>query len=186
MNSAPTTPIFIFLDFIRTYNGYFDNEAHWSDMKRYIMVLMALLAVIGIADSAYLTLAHYGIIGHANLSLACNLGSGGCNSVLNSPNATLFGIPNSELGLLYFSVVLGAVAIRWIIGRWVKPVMFLGFLTFGLCYSVFLLYDLFFVLGVPCPYCILAHTANGLMFFLYIFTRPFESNLFNRRFWPIS
>ena len=145
-----------------------------SDMRRYITIIMGLLACIGIVDSIYLTLVHYQLLGRGPQVLACSLGSGGCRTVLESPNATLFGVPNSELGILYFAVVLGAVIIRIFTGRWVKPWLFLGLLTVGLAYSLFLLHNMLFVLGVPCPYCIMAHTANALTFVLYTLTNPFE------------
>ena len=145
-------------------------------MKRYITIMMGFVAAIGLADSVYLTLVHYQLLAHKATTLACNLSSGSCVSVLQSPYASLFGVPNAELGIAYFSIVLGAVIIRILTGRWLKPWIFLGLLTVGLAYSLFLLYDLFFVLGIPCPYCILAHTANGLMFVLYALTRPLELN----------
>lgn len=143
-------------------------------MKKYIIIIMIVLAAIGVADSIYLTLIHYQLIGHTPQIVACSLGPGGCKKVLDSPNASLFGLPNAELGLMYFSILMGAITIRILTGKWVKPWLFLGFMVVGLFYSIFLLYDMLFILGVPCPYCILAHTSNLLIFVLFTLSNPFE------------
>lgn len=63
--------------------------------------LLAVLALIGIADAAYLSL-------HAatGAPLVCDIGAGldGCNQVANSPYSQVAGIPLAYLGVLFYGL----------------------------------------------------------------------------------
>lgn len=78
-----------------------------------LLSLLMVLALIGIADSAYLSLH-----AAAGTPLVCDLGSAlsGCNQVANSPYSQVFGIPLAYLGvafyLVFFLVALGARVLR--------------------------------------------------------------------------
>lgn len=63
---------------------------------------MAVLATIGVIDTASITLNRWGVIGN----LSCPGGAEGCDKVLNSPWGTVFGQPLSLFGLLAYGAVL--------------------------------------------------------------------------------
>ncbi len=68
------------------------------------------LAGVGAALSLYFTLAYYGWIeAHALPAAFCRREERSCLTVLQTPYARLFGVPNSLLGLFLYALV-GAVA----------------------------------------------------------------------------
>ncbi len=63
---------------------------------------MAVLATIGVIDTAAITLNRWGVIG----DLSCPGGAEGCDKVLNSPWGSVFGQPLSLFGFLAYGAVL--------------------------------------------------------------------------------
>nr|WP_286191214.1 vitamin K epoxide reductase family protein [Synechococcus sp. FACHB-909] len=63
---------------------------------------MAVLATIGVIDTATITLNRWGLIGN----LSCPGGAEGCDKVLNSPWGSVFGQPLSLFGFLAYGAVL--------------------------------------------------------------------------------
>ena len=75
-----------------------DPPASRAKASTILFMVAALLAVVGLADSIYLTVEHL-----AGRSVPCTI-TGGCEQVLNSSYATLAGLPLSGLGALaYFT-----------------------------------------------------------------------------------
>jgi len=69
---------------------------------RWIRVVMAVLATIGVIDTGTITLKRWGVIGQ----LSCPGGADGCDKVLNSVWGSLFGQPLSLFGFLAYATVL--------------------------------------------------------------------------------
>ncbi len=70
------------------------------------------LALVGAALSTYFTLAYYGWIeAHALPAAFCRREERSCLTVLQTPYARLFGVPNSLLGLLLYLAVIALVAL---------------------------------------------------------------------------
>ncbi|AFY30053.1 vitamin K epoxide reductase family protein [Cyanobium gracile] len=70
--------------------------------RRWARVVMAVLATIGVIDTASITLNRWGVIGN----LSCPGGAEGCDKVLNSPWGSVFGQPLSLFGFLAYGAVL--------------------------------------------------------------------------------
>ncbi|KEF40703.1 MAG: thioredoxin [Cyanobium sp. CACIAM 14] len=70
--------------------------------RRWVRVVMAVLATIGAIDTGSVTLNRWGILG----GLSCPGGAAGCDKVLNSPWGTVFGQPLSLFGFLAYAAVL--------------------------------------------------------------------------------
>ncbi|MGH9813259.1 MAG: vitamin K epoxide reductase family protein [Candidatus Acidiferrales bacterium] len=87
------------------------------------------LAGVGLALSLYFTLAYYGWIeAHALPAAFCRREERSCLTVLQTPYARVFGVPNSVLGLLLYLLV-GAVAVQALSGAppaWLWQVTFAG------------------------------------------------------------
>ena len=110
---------------------------------------VALLALIGLADSVYLTVQH--ITGE---TVRCTIVSG-CSEVLSSPYSTVGGVPLALLGAVaYFTVfslaTLAAFEYQFVT-RLLAIVVGLMFLT-----TLWLLYLQAFVIGQFCQYCLLS------------------------------
>ena len=131
-------------------------------MRPVLPVLILALALIGLADSTYLSLAHFGIVDlHSSyLPSVCRIGAGGCNEALNSQQGTVFGIPTALLGAGYFAALLAAALVRNVYGKWHRPLALAALLTGGAAFSAYLLHSLFFVVNALCPYCVAAHAIN--------------------------
>lgn len=152
-------------------SGYLSNEARNILRMRHLVPLIILaLALLGMADSVYMTLAHYNVVSLASLepSGACSLTGKTCSLVVTSPQASVFGIPHALLGAAYFTALIGAALIRLKVGCWFAPWEMLGFLIAGFGWSVYLTQELLLQLHIPCPYCLTAHGINTAIVALYI------------------
>ncbi|WP_216904933.1 vitamin K epoxide reductase family protein [Synechococcus sp. CCY 9618] len=70
--------------------------------RRWVRVVMAVLATIGVIDTGAITLKRWGVLG----GLTCPGGAEGCDKVLNSPWGSVFGQPLSLFGFLAYGAVL--------------------------------------------------------------------------------
>lgn len=138
-------------------------------MRIAILILIAVLSTVGIADSAYLTLMHFGVAAPRSewMARACDFEEGSCESVQKFPEATIFGIPSALLAILFYAFVLSAVLVRVFTGSWLLPGAMLGVLIAALGYSAYLSYLLIAQMHIPCPYCLAAHSINLVILMLY-------------------
>lgn len=138
-------------------------------MKHLIPAIIGLLALLGLADSSYLALVHYGVVSPASMegSGVCQLAARSCASVILSPESAIFGIPHAVLGAGYFAMLLGAAMVRLVLGRWFAPWEMLGFLIVGLAFSAYLAQELLLRMHVPCAFCLTAHAINVVVVALY-------------------
>lgn len=129
------------------------------------------LAAVGLYIAAYFTLVYYDVL-EANTRLmprVCRLEKRTCQTVLGTRFARVFGVPNSLLGVAYYIVVIVLVSTGWIragggvfigsIGVEIG-VAVLIVAWFTVLLAAFLAYSLFFIIKVPCPLCLAAHTIN--------------------------
>ena len=87
------------------------------------------LAGVGLALSSYFTLAYYGWIeAHALPAAFCRREERSCVTVLQTPYARVFGVPNSLLGLLLYLLVggLAAFSLTGALPAWLWKVSFAG------------------------------------------------------------
>jgi uncharacterized membrane protein len=118
--------------------------------------ILALIALLGLADATFLTVAHL-----TGDDAVCGSRIG-CSTVLGSAYATIHGIPTAAFGAVaYFTVFSLAVLVasgfvrmrRFLIV--VVSVMFLA--------SLYFLYLQAFVLHAFCPYCLLSAALTFLL-----------------------
>lgn len=112
---------------------------------------VAVLALIGILISTYMAAYKFGFIGQ----VMC--GTGGCETVQNSPWADFLGIPVPVIGLagygVLFVVALLGVQPRWMEDRRVAAVLTAAAVV-GVLFSAYLSYLEEFVIGAWCRWCI--------------------------------
>ena len=136
------------------------------------MVLIALSA-LGFLISCYFTAVAYRWIppNAPWIPAFCRMGERTCASIVDTPRARLFGVPNSALGqLFYLALALGVVS-----GVLFANPFFIVYLAFsGLTVMVglFLTYSLLFLTRVPCPLCFTSHGINFVIFILLVMARP--------------
>src|SRR5215471_13454294 len=78
-----------------------------------VRVVVAVLALAGLADAFYFTFAYYGRIKKARWvpEILCAREGSNCVTVVHTPYARVFGVPNSLLGVLYYLLL-----ILWAVG----------------------------------------------------------------------
>ena len=74
--------------------------------RRWVRVVMAVLATIGVIDTGSITLKKWGILGSLSCSSEGFFGCNGCEKVLSSGWGSLFGQPLSLFGFLAYGAVL--------------------------------------------------------------------------------
>jgi uncharacterized membrane protein len=145
-------------------------------------VSLAGLALAGLVISIYFTLAYYGRIRNARWVPAalCASEESACVTVLRTPYARVFGVPNSLLGIAYYVSVLLLVA-----RGWASPLLDVQFAsTYRVIFPAhalilpslatvllgfYLIFALRWKLGVDCPLCYAAHAINlGIFVLLFL------------------
>ena len=100
----------------------------------------------------------------------CAVG-GGCDLVLTSRWATLFGLPTALWGLFGYAALAGVAFVRRAESQW-SWAWTLAF--FGVCYSVYLTTVSLTVLGSACPYCLTSLALMTGILALVVWQRPPE------------
>ena len=130
----------------------------------------ALLALVGVADSVYLTVQH--LLGN---TLRCTLTSG-CSEVLGSPYASIWGVPLAAVGAVaYFTAFSLATlsAFGYLKARTLLAVLVAAMFVV----TLWLLYLQAFVLQAFCQYCLLSAAVTTLLAIIVITQRLTRSKL---------
>ena len=144
-----------------------------------IRLFIVLLSLAGLADSLYFTFAYYGRIRKARWvpEIFCAREGSSCVTVVRTPYARVFGIPNSLLGIVYYVALLVWIGFvprhLSISGRIFRPFETVGLWLLGaslltVMLGFYLVYALRRTLGVDCPLCYAAHAINVGLFVLLI------------------
>lgn len=124
----------------------------------------ALVAVIGLADSVYLTVHHY-----TNEPVPCSLVEG-CETVLTSAYAEVAGVPIAAFGALSYFVAFSLAVLAAFGNR-------TTWLLFGLqaalmaAASAYLVYLQGVVIGAFCQFCLISAATSIALFVIYTFSR---------------
>ena len=131
--------------------------------KNKIFIILLILGFFGFFDAIFLSIIHY-----KNIVPPCTI-THGCEKVLNSQFAVIFGIPMSNYGAVYFlvSIILNVLVFQHIKNIWMDRI-FLIFNASGIIVAIILLYLQFVVLQALCQYCILVELILFLSFYFSI------------------
>jgi uncharacterized membrane protein len=131
-----------------------------------IRMAVAVVALLGLFDAAYLTLHAFGVIG----SLACGA-TGGCEIVQSSKWKTFLGLPVAAWGAGYYVSVL-ALALVGLQDRFVDSVMvrrgLLVLTGWGVLFSAWLTWLEAFVIHAWCKFCLVSAGLAVVLFALAI------------------
>lgn len=118
--------------------------------------IMAIVALGGLADATFLTVAHLTGDDAVCGSLA------GCSKVLGSVYATTAGIPTATFGAVAYFTVFSLAILAAFGHAWVRAFL-IGVVALMFAASLYFLYLQAFVLHAFCPFCLLS---AALTFFL--------------------
>lgn len=131
--------------------------------SKWASIIFLVVAVAGFIDAAYLTAFHY--LGEVP---PCSIVEG-CEEVTTSRFSTLFGIPISLFGALYYLFFIG-LALAYIDTKNEKILFFASYASIsGFLVSLFLLYLQVFVIKALCLYCIFSVATSTLLFLIGVY-----------------
>ena len=135
-------------------------------------LLLFLLSVLGFFISFYFTAVAYRWIRPDVpwIPTFCQLGEKTCATIVFTPRARVFGMPNSVLGQVFYVLLLAGVAGGFLY----SPPAYYAYLmaslvTVGL--GIFLTYSLLFVTRVLCILCFTTHGINFIIFLILVLGR---------------
>jgi len=146
-----------------------DELRRMESRSRWPRLAISALALIGLADSAYLT---YLKVQLCSQGLSC--GFGGCDVVNQSPYAEIAGIPVALLGFIFYAIVL-ALSLFWYDAqgkgdRWLGWGL-LALAGWGVLFSAYLTAIEIFVLYTICPFCMVSAATVTAIFALILSDR---------------
>ena len=152
---------------IKFINFFKHKQANIRDDRR-IFAGMLIGAILSLVASFVLSVEAVHLAANPNAELSCSINAVvNCATVSLHPSATMFGFPNSFLGLIAEPVVI-TVAIAGLAGvAFPRAFMFaaqIGY-TLGFIFAYVLLYISFFIIRALCPWCLLVTVTTTLVFF---------------------
>ena len=133
------------------------NESLQSKIPKWPSLTIMLLALVGVFDTAYLTIEHF-----QGNQVNCSI-TNGCGEVLSSQYATIGPIPLALLGLLYYLAIVMLAAL-WADKHNPRHLLMLrAVVSAGFVLSLYLVYLQFFVLDAICQYCMLSAITTTLI-----------------------
>ena len=121
---------------------------------------MLILALIGIADAAYVAHGNY-----SGAQLWCPI-LDGCNAVINSPYSRVFGMPMSYFGFVYYLFMFG-LASRLAYEPAAGSVRFrvVLYAALGAISSAYFIYLQLGLIAAICTYCLISAVISFLLLF---------------------
>jgi uncharacterized membrane protein len=132
-------------------------------------IAAVVLAAAGLADSAYLTAKHF-----SGGEVPCSIIEG-CEQVLSSTYAEVYGIPTAAFGAAaYFAAF--SLALLTYYGNSRLWNLF-GILTLAMAgFTVWLVYLQAYVIGAFCQFCLISAATTTLLCVTYLSSRLFSKN----------
>lgn len=118
-----------------------------------LRIITIILAIIGLADSIYLT-----AIKVTNTAALCLPGLGDCETVNTSRFSEIFGVPIALLGALAYAVILLVLFLEQKNPFFAANggLLLFGISLVGVLYSAYLTYVEIAVIRAICPYCVVS------------------------------
>ncbi|OJZ66725.1 hypothetical protein BRW64_09710 [Mycolicibacterium diernhoferi] len=133
-----------------------DTSAGRSGVRRSSAIGVLIAGVLGLAAAAALTVEKIEILIDPSYIPSCSLNPVlSCGSVMITPQASVFGFPNSLIGIVGFTVVLvtGVLAVaRVSLPRWYWAGLAIG-TALGTVFVHWLIFQSLYRIGALCPYC---------------------------------
>jgi uncharacterized membrane protein len=160
---------------------FFTHDEKKLRDDRWIFASMLVGACLSLLAAFVLSVEAVELAKNPNAALSCNINIVlNCASVGKHPSATMFGFPNSFLGLMAEPIVI-TVAIAGLAGiKFPRRFMFaaqIGY-TLGFIFALALFYISFVIIQVLCPWCLLVTLTTILVWFAITRYNIRENNLY--------
>ena len=129
--------------------------------------ILFFAAALALLAAFQLSIDKLHLLEHPEAQLSCSINAVlNCASVMKTPQASLFGFPNSFLGLMAYPVFI-FVAIAALSGvrfnKTILRILFAGALT-AFLFALWLFFDSVYVIQILCPWCLLTTTTTTIIF----------------------
>lgn len=144
--------------------------------KNFLGLIIFIFSLTGTIASLILTIERIHYLSNPNTNLLCSINSTfNCKSVMNSPEAEIFGFPNSLLGLIGYSIFITYSLFlifkskKYLIN--IIDYIYLSGSFIAFIFSYWLIYVSVFLIESLCIYCIISCISATNIFFslLYLF-----------------
>jgi uncharacterized membrane protein len=147
------------------------EETRSAGQPLWLQVVTFVLAVVGLAISAYETWAHY----NGSHLAGCSTKPGStfdCTAVITSPQSMVFGvIPVAVLGLAFYVAAVPLFSPwAWRMQRREVHLLRLGSIVVGMGFVMYLIYAELYQIGQVCEYCTGVHIVTFLLFCITVFS----------------
>lgn len=161
--------------------NYFTHDDKRIRDDRWIFTSMLVGACLSLVAAFVLSVDAIEIVKNPDAELSCSVNLVlNCATVAKHPTATMFGFPNSFLGLMTEPIVI-TVAIAGLSGvKFGRRFMFaaqIGY-TLGLIFAYVLFCISFFIIQALCPWCLLVTLTTTLVWFAMARYNIRENNLY--------
>jgi len=127
-------------------------------------LLAAVIALIGLADSIFLTIKHY-----TGEAVPCSVVEG-CEQVLTSSYAEVAGFPLAAFGAIAYFIAF-ALAILAAFGNRLMWRLFGIQVVFMIVFTIWLFYLQAFVIGAFCQFCLLSAATTLVLFLIALISK---------------
>jgi uncharacterized membrane protein len=161
--------------------NYFIHKDKQLRENRWIFLIVLITATLGLLAAFILSIDAIELIKNPNVQLTCSINSIiNCATVAKTSYASMFGFPNSFLGMMAEPAFI-VIAIAGLFGiRFPRRFMF-GvqiMATFSLLFAYYLFFIGTFVIQAVCPWCFLVDIVTTVMFFAITRYNIREGNLY--------
>ena len=141
-----------------------------SSRKIYLIIL--ILALIGVANAAYLSIPAYEYWFWADKlalqMMPCDLSDTlSCSGILQNPRSLIFGIPFPMIALVVYPILSVIALMGWLRRRTLEAKILTGLSAGGICFNSYVIYQESIV-GVFCPLCAMCSVIIVTIFVLSI------------------
>lgn len=138
-----------------------------------IRALMIVLALVGLADAAYL--ADMAFMGQ---SLVCDIGAGldGCNAVAQSEYSRFLGQPLALYGVIFYVAFLAVLFLKSKLPHRLYQKKLILLAGIGVAFSTYFLYLQQFVIEALCIYCLVSALISYILAVLVYLGRDKEQH----------
>lgn len=155
-------------------------------MKRSTFITMLVCGILGLVAAFALSVERIQQLQDPHAQLLCNFNLiFNCGTVMQTPQARVFGFPNAFIGLMAYPVVITLAVAGLARVKFPKVFMFAAQICFGLglLFAYWLFFQSVFVIRVLCPWCLIVTLVTTLLFETLLRYNVLQNNLYLSPAW---
>jgi len=148
-------------------NRFFGGSNSLVKSHKWLFGTMLVSAILAFLAAFVLSVEKLELLQNPNAQLSCSVNVVlNCASVMKTPQASVFGFPNSYIGIAGFAIVVavamgGLMNVKFSRMYLVTAQVFYGL---GLVFAYWLFFQSLYVIQILCPWCLVVTVATTLIF----------------------